>query len=116
MERIIKVLKEFFVLTVGSLLCGVGIGLFLDPNRLAPGGVSGISIILSSVIPVETGSIIFMINIPLLIASWIWLGVACCFGLYTLISYARLKLMVRQSVRVHSQQEMTSVLHSPVHA
>lgn len=74
MERIIKLLKEFLVLAVGSLLCGIGIGLFLDPNRLAPGGVSGISIILSSIIPIETGSIIFMINIPLVILGFWKLG------------------------------------------
>ena len=74
MERIIKLIKEFCVLAVGSLLCGIGIGLFLSPNRLAPGGVSGISIILNSITHIETGSIIFMINIPLVLLGFWKLG------------------------------------------
>lgn len=91
MERIIKLIKEFFMLTVGSLLCGVGIGLFLDPNRLAPGGVSGISIILSSILPIETGSIIFMINIPLVILGFWKLGYKMMFRTFYcifLLSYS----------------------------
>ena len=74
MERIIKLVKEFCVLTIGSLMCGIGIGLFLSPNRLAPGGVSGIGIILNSVTHIETGSIILMLNIPLVLLGFWKLG------------------------------------------
>lgn len=74
MERFVKLVKEFFMLAVGSLLCSVGIGLFLDPNKLAPGGVSGISIILSSILPIETGTIIFLVNIPLVLLGFWKLG------------------------------------------
>lgn len=74
MERFVKLIKEFFMLTVGSLVCSIGIGLFLDPNNLAPGGVSGISIILSSVLPIETGTIIFLVNIPLVLLGFWKLG------------------------------------------
>lgn len=91
MERVKKYFYEFIMLTLGSLSCGVGIGLFLDPNRLAPGGVSGISIILSSVLPIETGSIIFMINIPLVILGFWKLGYKMMFRTFyciILISYS----------------------------
>lgn len=74
MERFVKLVKEFFMLAVGSLVCSVGIGLFLDPNKLAPGGVSGISIILSSILPMETGTIIFLVNIPLVLLGFWKLG------------------------------------------
>ncbi len=74
MERFVKLIKEFFMLTVGSLVCSIGIGLFLDPNNLAPGGVSGISIILSSILPIETGTIIFLVNIPLVLLGFWKLG------------------------------------------
>ena len=97
MERIIKLIKEFFVLAVGSLCCGVGMGLFLDPNRLAPGGVSGISIILSSVLPIETGSIIFMINIPLVLLGFWKLGYKMMlrtFYCVILISYSTNNMLV----------------------
>ena len=38
--------KILFIL-VGCFFYAAGIGLFLDPNMLAPGGVVGISVILS---------------------------------------------------------------------
>ena len=33
------------VIAVASIIYAVGISLFLDPNNLAPGGVTGISVI-----------------------------------------------------------------------
>lgn len=63
--------KRFFMMTIGAVLYAAAIGLFLDPNSLAPGGVTGISIILSRLIPVETGTLIFLFNIPILIlGTW----------------------------------------------
>ncbi|MCR5756081.1 MAG: YitT family protein, partial [Acetatifactor sp.] len=49
----------------------VAVSLFLDPNSLAPGGVTGIAIILNRLIHVETGTLIFLINIPIMILG-IW--------------------------------------------
>lgn len=50
----------------------VAISLFLDPNSLAPGGVSGISIILNRLLPgFATGTWILVINIPILaVGMW----------------------------------------------
>lgn len=63
--------KRFFMMTIGAALYAAAIGLFLDPNALAPGGVTGISIILSRLIPVETGTLILLFNIPILIlGTW----------------------------------------------
>ena len=74
MHKIIKLIKEYAVMITGSLIYSLGIGLFLDPNNLAPGGVTGVGIILSSFIPLETGTIIFLINIPIIIMGYIKLG------------------------------------------
>lgn len=63
--------KNFIMMTIGAVLYSAAISLFLDPNALAPGGVTGISIILSHVIPVETGTLILLFNIPiLLLGTW----------------------------------------------
>lgn len=63
---------DYIVITVAALLYGTALSLFLAPNMLAPGGVSGISIILNEVIPsVPTGTWIFLLNIPILIlGAW----------------------------------------------
>ena len=63
--------KNFVMMTIGAVLYSAAIALLLDPNALAPGGVTGISIILSRLIPVETGTLILLINIPILIlGTW----------------------------------------------
>lgn len=63
--------RNLLVITAGATLYSAAISLFLDPNNLAPGGVSGISIILSRVSGIETGTLFFCINIPiLLIGAW----------------------------------------------
>lgn len=49
-----------------SLLYAAAIALFLDPNQLAPGGVSGIAIILNRLTNLPTGTLILLMNIPLL--------------------------------------------------
>ncbi len=66
-----KFLKKYLTITAASLIFGVGISLFIDPNNLAPGGASGLSIILSRLFPIETGTMFLLINIPILIlGAW----------------------------------------------
>lgn len=74
MKHCVKRIFEYGIMTVGAVLYAMGITLFLDPNHLAPGGVTGIGIILSQFLPVETGTIIFMINMPLIILGYLKLG------------------------------------------
>lgn len=62
---------EYVMITAASLVYAVGISLFLDPNDLAPGGLTGICIIANRLSGIETGSLIFIFNIPLiLLAIW----------------------------------------------
>lgn len=66
-----KELKRYLVITAASLGYAAAISLFADPNNLAPGGVTGIAIIISRLVPIETGTLIFLLNIPILIFA-IW--------------------------------------------
>ena len=63
--------KNILIMTMGAVIYSAAIGMFLDPNALAPGGVTGVSVILSRLIPVETGTLILLMNIPILIlGAW----------------------------------------------
>ncbi|MCD8326769.1 MAG: YitT family protein [Lachnospiraceae bacterium] len=67
--------KAYLIITLASAVYSVGIALFLDPNNLAPGGVSGLAIILNRLLPLQVGTLMFLLNIPILILG-IWkLGV-----------------------------------------
>jgi uncharacterized membrane-anchored protein YitT (DUF2179 family) len=58
--------KDYLVITLSSFFYAAAISLFLDPNDIAPGGVSGLSMIINRIIGVETGTLILIINIPIL--------------------------------------------------
>lgn len=66
-----KNVKKYVIITLAAFVYAVGVSLFTDPNNMAPGGVTGISIILSRILPVGTGTFIMLINIPILIFA-IW--------------------------------------------
>lgn len=63
--------KDYLVITVASAIYAVAVSFFLDPNSLAPGGVTGIAIIMNRITGLETGTWMFIINIPiLLLGMW----------------------------------------------
>ncbi|MBQ3869145.1 MAG: YitT family protein [Clostridia bacterium] len=74
-SKIFPLLKKYFYITVGSLVYAASVSLFSDPNELAPGGVSGIAIILNHVFGfLSVGMLILMINIPIMILGMIKFG------------------------------------------
>lgn len=69
-----KKVKKYVIITLAAFVYAVGVSLFTDPNNMAPGGVTGISIILSRLLPVSTGTLIFLINVPILIFAVLKFG------------------------------------------
>lgn len=66
---------DFGADVLGSLLFAIGIVSFTEPANIAPGGVSGIAIILNylwDVLPI--GGLSIAINVPLMILSFKYLG------------------------------------------
>lgn len=60
--------KRYIKITFGGILYALGFVLFIEPSSLAPGGVSGISVIVTHFLPkINSGSVILLINLPLLI-------------------------------------------------
>ena len=46
-KRIKRILKNYAMITLVSILYGAGTSLFLSPNDLVPGGISGVAMIIS---------------------------------------------------------------------
>ncbi len=91
----IQIMRDYLIITVASVIYAVAISLFLDPNSLAPGGVTGIAIILNRIIGMETGTLILVLNIPvLLLGAWKFGGGFILSTLYcTVLSSALTNLM-----------------------
>jgi len=72
LKKIPVAIKNYIQIFIGCILFAAGIALFLSPNSLAPGGLSGVAIIIChfwDVLPVGTWVII--INIPIILLG-IW--------------------------------------------
>lgn len=65
---------RYFTFVLGCLLMSISFNLFLQPNDLVPGGVSGAAIILNDLFGINTSSFILIVNITLLILSYFLLG------------------------------------------
>jgi uncharacterized membrane-anchored protein YitT (DUF2179 family) len=61
-------------ITLGSLIVVVAFNLFLIPHEVLSSGLSGISMILGMISPVNTGVANFLLNLPLLIIGYKMLG------------------------------------------
>lgn len=76
--------KEYLLCVIGALLVAIGVHFFKFPNQFSIGGVSGIAIILSDFFYIsKAGSIMFIINIVLLLAGFVFCGKSC--GVKTIV-------------------------------
>ena len=79
--RVKRTIEEYFVLTVATLILVVGVYVFKFPNNFSFGGVTGIAVVLSAIMPTTPGNITFIINMALLVLGFIFLGKS--FGIKT---------------------------------
>ncbi len=56
---------------LGSLLQALGVWCFVEPCRIAPGGASGIALLINHLSGLSVGALTLVINIPLLAASYL---------------------------------------------
>lgn len=67
--------KALLILT-GALVAGLGINLFLEPIGIAPGGISGIAVVISYIFrgKLPVGVLTFILNLPLFIIGYKYIG------------------------------------------
>lgn len=87
-----KVLREYLFIVLGVLFTAVGLDMFLVPNRIAAGGVSGIATIIHYAAYFPVGATMLAINIPLFMISVKRLGMG--FGLRSLFGTIVLSLLI----------------------
>lgn len=66
--------KRFFQMLFGIFLASIGFNLFLLPNNIVFGGVSGLSIIAVKYFPISSSMFVMLADMVLLVVSYIFLG------------------------------------------
>ncbi len=92
---IFQKLKEYSLITIGTLLVVFGVYFFKFPNNFSIGGVTGIAIILSKIFgnSISSGTIVLIINSILLVVGYAFLGKS--FGNRTVYGSLLLSLALR---------------------
>ncbi|MGE7915273.1 YitT family protein [Lysinibacillus xylanilyticus] len=85
-------IMEYVYVVVGAAVIAIGFNVFLLPNQIASGGVSGISTILHGLFGWNPGYVQYAFNIPLFIAGVLLLGKK--FGIKSFIGTVTLPLIV----------------------
>lgn len=73
---------NLFILTVGTAFIAMGLFLFLSPNTVAPGGVTGLAIVIKKMFGIKLYITNLVINVPLFLIGVYFLGGS--FGLKTI--------------------------------
>lgn len=76
------IVKDYVWITISALLTALAVNLFFSSTGLAPGGITGLSIVCSSIFQIDVSTMSLCISIPLLILSTLVLGKS--FGVKTL--------------------------------
>lgn len=85
-KNIIKRVGNYVMITIATFLYAVAISLFLDPNNIAPGGITGVSILINRIIPIPVGTLNLLLNIPIIILGLWKFGFKFIFStMYTLL-------------------------------
>lgn len=87
-----KIIREISGVSVGVILIALGLDLFLIPNKIAAGGVSGIATILHYLVHVPVGVAMLALNVPLFALAVYRLGLR--FGFRSLYGTIALSIAV----------------------
>lgn len=99
--------KEYILITIGALLVAVAIQLFFVPNHIAPGGVSGIGLILNSILPtISVSTYVIVLNGILFLLAFKLLGGGFGFKtLYASFSLSGFMWVIENIIRPETMTE-----------
>jgi uncharacterized membrane-anchored protein YitT (DUF2179 family) len=93
MRRVVHVFADYALLTIGALLSATAVRFFLVPNQVVSGGVTGVAQLLNTFVGTPVGIVVLILNIPLLIAGWRYLG-GTVFGIRTFYTVTVMSLAI----------------------
>ena len=73
-KRILRALIEYLIIGLGAFLVALGADIFLIPNQVVSGGVTGIAIIAHYIFGSPVGIVTLALNVPLFLAGVKWSG------------------------------------------
>ena len=91
-NNVLTIISRIFFMILGSILVSIGLEIFLIPNNIIDGGMTGISIMASHLTKAQLGIFIFIFNLPFVIVGYKQIGKT--FALSTIFSVICLSIGV----------------------
>lgn len=73
-KRLTESAKNIIWYFIGCLIFSLAVTLFVSPNEISPGGLTGISTALNYLFGLPTGITLFLLNVPILIIGFLKFG------------------------------------------
>ena len=70
-KAIFKLIKEYFLIGLGTLILAIGLQFFFFPNKIASGGVTGLALVVNSIFGFSTGLFVAISNLILFTLAFI---------------------------------------------
>ncbi|HET9493990.1 MAG TPA: YitT family protein [Chloroflexia bacterium] len=67
-------LLDYAVITLGVLMLALANDVFLIPNNVFSGGATGAALLINSYVPLPVGTLVLLVNIPLVVLGILFLG------------------------------------------
>lgn len=94
-----NLIKRLVTVPIGAFIVAVGLEIFLIPNHIIDGGITGISIMLSVVLGVPIGIFLILLNLPFFLLGYKQIGKT--FALTSLLGIALMSIFTQLLVPVH---------------
>lgn len=69
-----KTILDIIIYTVGGFIYSCAVTIFITPNEISPGGITGVATALSFVSGIPSGVLLLLFNLPLLVLGLVKLG------------------------------------------
>jgi len=92
-------IRRLIAVPIGAFIVAVGLEIFLIPNHVIDGGITGISIMLSITLGLPIGIFLILLNIPFFLLGYKQIGKT--FALTSLLGIALMSLFTQLLVPVH---------------
>jgi len=92
-------IRRLIAVPIGAFIVAVGLEIFLIPNHVIDGGITGISIMLSVTLGLPIGIFLILLNIPFFLLGYKQIGKT--FALTSLLGIALMSLFTQLLVPVH---------------
>lgn len=67
LDKFLPIGRRIFYFMLGNILYSMAVNMFFLENKIAAGGFAGIATVLTTIVPIEVGTVMFIMNIPFLI-------------------------------------------------